>query len=1076
MTKPQVPARFVRLAAVALAYLCAFGTPAPVAWSAGQSRQSSSPRRSMRASAALLQSGDVSSVRQFPLLAKDLVVDPNTQTLYASLPSSAGANGNSIAAINPTTGAVNTNVFIGSEPGRMALSDDAQFIYVGLDGAASIRRFDVATQTAGPQFALGSDNFSGPFFPRDLTVQPGSPHTLAVSRSPSNGGTGAVAVYDDGTQRTGALSSFDNPSLAFDKTDSSRLYALGSGSLRRLSVTASGVSLSSTSSVSASGSIKFDDGRLYAASGQVFDPATASLIGTFTGTNINSSTPFLPDSKVKRVYFLTAPFSSPGSSTTLTLRVFDQQTFVPTGTLDIPGVFGSPSGLVRWGANGLAFCTTGGQLFLIQTTLVPSNETVPQPSPTPTTTPTPVPTPPVLPAFARRLALPAKDIVYDAGTQRIYASVSSSAGANGNSLTPVNPSDGTSGTPVFVGSEPNKLAISDNGQFIYVGLDGAASVRRFDIASQTAGIQFPLGSGFSTGPFYVEDMEVLPGNANAVAVARRNVGFSPKHEGVAVYDDGVQRPTTTPSHTGSNSIEFSASASTLYGFNNETTEFGFRKMAVDASGVTVTRVTGGIVSSFGNNIEFDAGRVYFSTGRVIEPESATILGTFPNIGFGNIVLPDSSVGRTFFISGTDLSDQSFNSTVTIRAFDQRTFLPVGSATVAGVNGRVLSFIRWGANGLAFCTSGGQLFLVQTALVPSAEAVPSPTPTASPTPVPSPSPAPTPAPGELRQLSLATNDLVVDPNTQTLYASLPSSAGAIGNSIAAIDPAAGVLGQAVFVGSEPNKLAISDNGQFIYVGLDGAASIRRFDVATKTAGLQFGLGSLPFGGGSLTARDISVAPGQPGTVAVVRRSGTSSGGVAVYDDGAPRTATESQSTTIEFSASPLVLYGFNGDSTEFGFRKLAVGPCGLTTVATTANLMSGFSADFKVDNATAYSSSGRAFDPEAARIAGTFALVSSNSFLSTTPLVAPDAKAGRVYFLLNDGGFVLRVYDIKTFLKIGELRLPGVTGTASSLVRWGANGLAFRTSGGQLFLLQHALVGGTDPSFTPASTPAPPTFT
>nr|MDQ3747382.1 hypothetical protein [Acidobacteriota bacterium] len=216
--------------------------------------------------------------------------------------------------------------------------------------------------------------------------------------------------------------------------------------------------------------------------------------------------------------------------------------------------------------------------------------------------------------------------------------------------------------------------------------------------------------------------------------------------------------------------------------------------------------------------------------------------------------------------------------------------------------------------------------------------------------------------------------------------------------------------------------------------------------------------------------------QPGTVAVVRRSGTSSGGVAVYDDGAPRTATESQSTTIEFSASPLVLYGFNGDSTEFGFRKLAVGPCGLTTVATTANLMSGFSADFKVDNATAYSSSGRAFDPEAARIAGTFALVSSNSFLSTTPLVAPDAKAGRVYFLLNDGGFVLRVYDIKTFLKIGELRLPGVTGTASSLVRWGANGLAFRTSGGQLFLLQHALVGGTDPSFTPASTPAPPTFT
>ena len=37
-----------------------------------------------------------------------------------------------------------------------------------------------------------------------------------------------------------------------------------------------------------------------------------------------------------------------------------------------------------------------------------------------------------------------------------------------------------------------------------------------------------------------------------------------------------------------NVIEFSASAGTLYGYNNETTEFGFRTMAVTASGVTVT--------------------------------------------------------------------------------------------------------------------------------------------------------------------------------------------------------------------------------------------------------------------------------------------------------------------------------------------------------------------------------------------------------------------------------------------------------------------------------------------------------
>ena len=37
----------------------------------------------------------------------------------------------------------------------------------------------------------------------------------------------------------------------------------------------------------------------------------------------------------------------------------------------------------------------------------------------------------------------------------------------------------------------------------------------------------------------------MPGQSSTIAVSRRNVGFSPKHEGVAIYDDGVMRPTTT---------------------------------------------------------------------------------------------------------------------------------------------------------------------------------------------------------------------------------------------------------------------------------------------------------------------------------------------------------------------------------------------------------------------------------------------------------------------------------------------------------------------------------------------------
>src|SRR3954453_22693954 len=78
---------------------------------------------------------------------------------------------------------------------------------------------------------------------------------------------------------------------------------------------------------------------------------------------------------------------------------------------------------------------------------------------------------------------------------------------------------------------------------------------------------------------------------------------------------------------------------------------------------------------------------------------------------------------------------------------------------------------------------------------------------------------------IRQITLATNDVAYSPTTHMLYTSVPSSAGAQGNSIATIDPATTAITNSVFVGSEPGKLSVSDNGQDMYVGLNGAAAVR-----------------------------------------------------------------------------------------------------------------------------------------------------------------------------------------------------------------------------------------------------------
>lgn len=355
------------------------------------------------------------------------------------------------------------------------------------------------------------------------------------------------------------------------------------------------------------------------------------------------------------------------------------------------------------------------------------------------------------------------DLVYDPVARKFYASVPGSAGTIGNHIATVDPYVPAVDELAYIGSEPYKLALSPDSQHLYVALRGTASVARFDLASKSVGLEYALGFDpdyGAYGTYYAEDMVVLPDNPHAVAISRMHLGLSPRHGGVAVYDDGVQRAMATARHTGSNVIEAGAIPGRLYGHNNETTEFGFRRMNVDASGVSVLGVTEGLVSVFGVDIAFDNGLLYTTKGQAIDPELGVVVGTFDDVASGfplPLVRPDSSVGRVFFLVGG-------GETRLLLAFDQQTYAYIGSVTVPGVIGTATSLVRWGADGIAFRTDGGQVFFVRSPLIsgelaptptstvePTATKPPLPTPTWTPeptptfTPTPSPTPSPTPVP-------------------------------------------------------------------------------------------------------------------------------------------------------------------------------------------------------------------------------------------------------------------------------------------------------------------------------------------
>lgn len=299
------------------------------------------------------------------------------------------------------------------------------------------------------------------------------------------------------------------------------------------------------------------------------------------------------------------------------------------------------------------------------------------------------------------MSLPANDLVFDRASGNLYASVPGRAGERGNHVVEIDPTTGELGRSVLVGSEPDQLALSDDGGVLYVALAGAAAVRRVELPSLEAGLQFSLGSDRFSGPHYVEDLEVLPDDSDAVAVARRVEGLSPKHAGVAIYDNGQQRPDETPGHTGSNVIEFGDAPNRLYGYNNESSESGFRRMDATASGVSVLDVTE-VITELADDIEFADGRIYATSGQVLDPERRALVGTYV-LEHPGPVEPVPAEGKVFFYASGSLLE-----------FDDATFVLVQSIPIEADTDEtveVASLVNIGGRDLAYRTSGDEVVLV-----------------------------------------------------------------------------------------------------------------------------------------------------------------------------------------------------------------------------------------------------------------------------------------------------------------------------------------------------------------------------
>lgn len=320
--------------------------------------------------------------------------------------------------------------------------------------------------------------------------------------------------------------------------------------------------------------------------------------------------------------------------------------------------------------------------------------------------------------YTAYISLPNNDIAYNSFDGLLYASVAATGpGAGGNTVVAIDPLTGIIKRQIFVGSNPDRLAISTDGTQLFVGLDGAGAVAQVDLAQGKVVNQFSLGGGpgVYNPPFTAQSLAAVPGSRNSVAVSTGSTYYY--GQGATIYDSGVARPRSS-SNIPQGALAFGSSASTLYMSGGS-----IEQLTVDATGITAANSIYTPVSPV-NQLDYDNGLLYLPSGAVVDPSTGNLLGTFyssAGVPANGAVISDSTLHRAF------VAQNSYSNGSQVLAYNETTFNLIGSIPVNALNtqsysGSFSRILRWGQNGLALSSptsygvSSGQIFILQSPLV------------------------------------------------------------------------------------------------------------------------------------------------------------------------------------------------------------------------------------------------------------------------------------------------------------------------------------------------------------------------
>jgi hypothetical protein len=304
------------------------------------------------------------------------------------------------------------------------------------------------------------------------------------------------------------------------------------------------------------------------------------------------------------------------------------------------------------------------------------------------------------------------------------------------------------------------------------------------------------------------------------------------------------------------------------------------------------------------------------------------------------------------------------------------------------------------------------------------------------------------------VAVSARDMVWDATRNLIYLSTDINSIVRANQVLSLDPATGKLGATLLGGNEPGKLAVTADGKYLYTETDKNHSVTRIELATGKADLTFPLGGDPWG--SYIALDMAPVPGDDTSVAISLGNPTitpSTRAVQIFTDGKPQpsnvTNGDSYADYLLYLNAPGTLYASDTEDTGLTLSVFTINASGLSVKNAYSGLGGG---QLATDGKNIYVGNGQIVSPVTFDRIATLPYYVSYEFAEGKEAVTVDSQDGKAYFATDSyqaGNPGIFVVSTSTFKVLGEIalsfELPNSALAADHLIRFGTNGIAFRSS-------------------------------